>query len=113
VVIVLCFAIGFRALPLPSVMGWRELVVIMRWRREHLVRRNIGRLRVMIAVGLRRGMRQQGCCRMMVWVIRRMRAVGLEGKPAQLIPSIVGDQIMIVSLVCVRKVDREASIRVR
>jgi hypothetical protein len=67
----------------------------------------------MIAVGLRRRMRQQGCHRMMAWAIGRMRAVGVERKPVQLVSSIVGNQIMIIRLVSMRKVDRKASIRVR
>jgi hypothetical protein len=66
----------------------------------------------MISIGLRCGMRQQGCCRMMVWIIGRMGAVRLEGKPGQLVSSIVGNYIMIIGLVSVREVDREASKRV-
>jgi hypothetical protein len=50
---------------------------------------------------------------MMMWVIGGMGAVGMKGKPVQLISSIVGNQIMIIGLVSMRKVDREASIRVR
>jgi predicted house-cleaning NTP pyrophosphatase (Maf/HAM1 superfamily) len=49
---------------------------------------------------------------MMVWIIGRMGAVRLEGKPGQLVSSIVGNYIMIIGLVSVREVDREASKRV-
>ena len=87
----LSFAIRDGALPLPNVVGRRELVAIVRWRRGHMMRRHIGRLWIMIAVGVRRRMRQKGSCCMMVWVVGRMGAVRMEGNPVQLVPSIVGN----------------------